>query len=57
MRLLEGNASDILRDYAKGRYRIGTRNEKLVLIDDYSTEVFALTEETEYYLELFLQII
>lgn len=57
MRLLEGNASDILRDYVKGRYRLGTRNEKLVLIDDYSTEVFALNEETEYYLELFLQII
>lgn len=57
MRLLEGKASDILRDYAKGRYRLGHRNEKLVLIDDYSTEVFALTEETEYYLELFLQIV
>jgi hypothetical protein len=57
MRLLEGNASDILRDYVKGRYRIGTRNEKLVLIDDYSTEVFTLNEETEYYLELFLEII
>lgn len=57
MRLLEGNASDILRDYVKGRYRLGHRNEKLVLIDDYSTEVFSLTEETEYYLELFLQII
>lgn len=57
MRILEGNASDILRDYVKGRYRIGTRKEKLVLIDEYSTEVFALTEETEYYLELFLQII
>jgi len=57
MRLLDGNASDILRDYVKGRYRIGTRNEKLVLIDDYSTEVFTLNEETEYYLELFLEII
>lgn len=57
MRLLDGNASDILRDYVKGRYRIGNRNEKLVLIDEDSTEVFALNEETEYYLELFLQII
>ena len=57
MRLLNGNASDILRDYVRGRYRIGTRKEKLVLIDEDSTEVFALNEETEYYLELFLQII
>jgi hypothetical protein len=57
MRLLDGNASDILRDYVKGRYRIGNRNEKLVLIDEDSTEVFALNEETEYYLELFLEII
>ena len=57
MRILEGKASDILREYAKGKYRIGHRNEKLVLIDDDSTEVFALNEETEYYLELFLEIV
>jgi len=57
MRILEGKASDILREYAKGKYRIGHRNEKLVLIDEDSTEVFALNEETEYYLELFLEIV
>ena len=57
MRLLEGKASDILREFAEGTYRIGTKNNKIVLIDEYSTEVFGLSEETEFYLELFLLII
>lgn len=57
MRILDGKASDILREYADGKYRIGTRNEKLVLIDEDSTEVFSINEETEFYLELFLQVI
>jgi len=54
MRLLEGNASDILRDFAEGLYHIKHHNGKLTLVHETTTEVLAVTEEVEFYLELFL---
>ena len=57
MRLLEGNASEILRDFAEGLYHIKHHNGKLVLIHEATTEVLAITEEVEFYRELFLLIV
>ena len=39
MRLLEGNASDILRDFANEVYRIKHHRGHLVLVDEYTAEV------------------
>jgi len=57
MRLLEGNASDILRDFAEGLYHIKHHHGKLTLVHEETTEVLAVTEEVEFYLELFLLLV
>jgi hypothetical protein len=57
MRLLEGNASDILRDFAEGHYHIQHQNGKLVLLHNATQEILTVTEEVEFYLELFLLLI
>ena len=57
MRILEGNPSDILRDFADGIYHIKHHHGKLTLVHETTTEVMAVTEEVEYYLELFLLLV
>jgi len=57
MRILEGNPSDILRDFADGIYHIKHHHGKLTLVHETTTEVLVVTEEVEFYLELFLILV
>jgi len=54
--ILEGEASEILHDWVKGRYQIFYKNDgqKVFLMEIYEPEtdlIFLPNEETEYFLE------
>ena len=57
--ILEGNASDILHEWVKGRYQIFYKYDgsNASMIEIYETEAdktFYPNEETKYYLEIIL---
>lgn len=59
MKTLEGNASDILKDWVDGRYQVFYKYDgvKVSQIEIYETETdmsFLPNEETEYFLEILL---
>lgn len=59
MKTLEGNASDILKDWVDGRYQVFYKYDgvRLSQIEIYETETgvsFLPNEETEYFLEIIL---
>lgn len=60
MKTLEGNASDILRDWVDGRYEVFYKfdGNKIFQVELYETKTkttFMPNEETRYYLELILE--
>jgi len=53
MELLQGKASDILREYAEGYYyRAYADNGKIVLVEKDTNVPFMPSEEVEHYLEI-----
>lgn len=55
MELLQGNASDILRDYAEGYYhRSYNENGRIVLVEKDTNYVYLLNQEVEHYLEILI---
>jgi len=59
MRTLQGEASDILREWVNGRYEVFYKydGERVFQIELYETETktsFLPNEETEYFLEIIL---
>ena len=59
MKVLEGNASDILRDWCEGRFEVfykyfGTGVSQIELFEKATKTSFLPNEETQYYLEIIL---
>lgn len=56
MKILQGNVSDILRDYAQDKYLCYEMNGKYLFADDTNDEnsIYELTEEIEYFLDIIL---
>lgn len=59
MKTLEGNASDILKEWVDGRYEIfykydGGRVFQIELFETETKTTFLPNEETQYYLEILL---
>lgn len=59
MKTLEGKASDILRDYADGKYEVhyksyGYKITDIELYDKETKDSYLPTEEVKYYLEIIL---
>ena len=48
MRLLQGKASDILRDFAEGLYHIKHHEGNLVLVHEKTEELLEVTEEVSF---------
>lgn len=59
MKTLEGNASEILKDWVDGRYQIfykfdGTTASQIEIYEAETDMSFTPNEETEYFLEILL---
>lgn len=59
MKTLEGNASDILKQWSEGRYEVfykydGNRVFQIELFEKETNTTFLPNEETEYFLEIVL---
>lgn len=59
MKILQGNASDILKDWVEGRYEVYYKCDggKIFMIEIYEFETnttFLPNEETEHYFEIIL---
>lgn len=55
MELLQGNASDILRDYAEGYYyRSYNENGRIVLVEKDTNSAYLPNQEVEHYLEILI---
>jgi hypothetical protein len=59
MKILHGNASDILKDWAEGKYELyykcdGKRIFQMELYEFETNTTFLPNEETEYFLEIIL---
>ena len=55
MEILQGKASDILRDYAEGHYyRSFNENGRIVLVEKDTNNPFLPSQEVEHYLEVII---
>ena len=59
MSILQGNASEILKDWVDGRYQVfykydGTKISNIEIYEAETDMTFSPNEETEYFLEILL---
>ena len=60
MKTLQGNASDILKDWVDGRYEVfykydGHRISQIEIFESETDLTFLPSEEVEYYLQIILE--